>query len=505
MTAFSFVFIAVELAGIVTALLVIYARQHRSRGAVAWVIALLGLPWVALPLYWMSGKVRYGEYQRSKEQTLKLLDPILSSLAEPAPDDSSAASLTTLDPLNTRRGPGEASALERFSTLRDYSDNATLLYSETERAWDDIKLSLEAAEKYILLQSYLLRDDDLGRQIGEILKRAGVRGCDVFVLYDELGSDDLSAGFVDEMRDAGVHIRGFSETRRFLPKIRMNFRNHRKVLVIDGVVGFVGGMNLGEEYLDGADQFCSWRDTHLRIVGSAVLTLQLGFVTDWRFACKGDAQMRPHELSWQRNRDQTPTQKSSHSKSETGDKYATSNKITVCDIGPDRKILTGDVLFTVLLEAAVTRLWIATPYFVPDDRVISTLKAAAIRGVEIKVIVPRISDHKIFPLVHEEFARELKPYGVEIYAFGPGFMHQKVLLVDDKYACVGSANFDNRSFRLNFEVVAILHGAEPCENFSAMLREDFDKTTLLDPESQADRGLFYRFVSRSTRLLAPVL
>jgi len=163
------------------------------------------------------------------------------------------------------------------------------------------------------------------------------------------------------------------------------------------------------------------------------------------------------------------------------------------------------VLFTTLLEAAEQRLWIATPYFVPDDRVISTLKSAALRGVDVRVIVPKSSDHPVFPRVHDQFARELDAYGIKLFAFEPGFMHQKVMLIDNKYGCVGSANFDNRSLRLNFETLAIVYGREFCTELEQMLNADFNKSTYIDPELLAKQNVFDRLLSRSTRLLSPVL
>ena len=243
----------------------------------------------------------------------------------------------------------------------------------------------------------------------------------------------------------------------------------------------------------GADQFSAWRDTHLRIEGPAVGALQLGFVGDWNFAHKGLHELDAASLAW----GAIPRLE--------GAQRDDAREVTICNIGPHQRTLSGDVLFTTLLEAAEHRLWIATPYFVPDDRVISTLKSAGLRGVDVRIIVPAKSDHNVFPKLHEEFARELEPFGVRIFTYAPGFMHQKVILVDCKFASIGSANFDNRSFRLNFEIVAVVYGAAFCTEVEAMLQADLESTTLLDPCAPLPSSWWYRLATRSTRLLAPVL
>ena len=463
------VLIGVHALGAATAVHLIYRGNHQSRGALAWVIALLGAPWLALPVYWLSGQVRYDHYANSQRISRQAIRSAVA--AGPETDDGTHASVG------------------RHFSLFGYQAAATLeLLIDGERTFDAILDAIGGSKRYVLVQSYLVRDDVIGRRLAEALTGAVDRGCRALFLYDELGSFELSKSYLSELRQAGVEVRGFTVRRRLLPRFRANFRNHRKTVVVDGTTGFVGGLNIGDEHVHGGCDFADWRDTHLRIEGCAVAGLQAAFVEDWQFAGKDHGSSIIAELHWQPyGRD-----------GEVRD-------VCICSIGPQEKTYSGELLFTDLVQTAKERLWIATPYFVPDDRIIAAIKVAALRGVDVRVLVPQKSDHAVFRWVHREVAAELGAYGIQIFSFQPGFMHQKVLLVDRTIASIGSANFDNRSFRLNFEQVALVERQALIVEVERMLQADFERAERLTVETERSAPVWRTFFSRACRLLAPVL
>jgi cardiolipin synthase len=478
------IYLSGHIVGLASAVLVIMQGTHRARGAVAWVLGLIGIPWIAVPLYWLTGHVRYDDYAAAIDVIDAELDSVLPNEQD---GDANAHPVATLD---QSRAAGEAQALNRFGIAPTSQGNEADIYRTGSEAFDAIDASIQRASDYVLLQTYLVRDDAIGQKIARSLIDACARGCSVYVLYDELGSRGLSDKYVRALTEAGAQVFAFSLTRRFLPRLRLNFRNHRKLLIVDGETAYLGGLNIGDEYINGGAEFTAWRDTHMRLAGPSVLALQRLFVEDWYFASHDDDNSHlVKALVWQ-----------APAETPEGD----CNHVTICGLGPHLRILSGDELFTFLIESAVQRLWIATPYFVPDDRVITSLKTAALRGVNVTVLVPRALDHGIFARVHDAFANELLAYGIELYFYEDGFMHQKVMLVDDKYAAIGSANFDNRSFRLNFEMVAIISAGPAIAEVEAMLREDLSGATAFDP-ANAHQTWYDSLLANIYRLMAPVL
>lgn len=468
-------------AGVLTALLVIMRGTHQTRGTLAWVVALFAIPWLALPAYWLSGQVRYDDYATSQAETRSKIGAEISTANQ------------------TKESEQTLAAIANFSLLGFQPSENHQLYIDSRDAFASMETAINNASTYVLLQSYLFRDDDAGQRIVAALKNASARGCKVCLLFDELGSFDLKKAFVQDLRRDNIAVHGFSVSRRLLPKIRLNFRNHRKILVVDGTVGFVGGLNIGDEYVDGATMFSAWRDTHLKIAGPAVAGLQATFIEDWRFANKGDKLITIPELLW--------CQKDADAAETTGvaQRDTKQARIGICALGPHQRLYSGDLLFALMMQSARSRLWIASPYFVPDDRVLASLKAAGLRGVDVRVLVPKSTDHQIFTRVHQEYARELFEYGITMYYYEKGFMHQKVMLIDDRFASIGSANFDNRSFRLNFEVVAVISDRKLTNQVAQMLHSDMDTASRIEADWTSYQSFYDKLITRACRLLSPVL
>ncbi len=263
---------------------------------------------------------------------------------------------------------------------------------------------------------------------------------------------------------------------------QLNFRNHRKIVIVDGRVAWVGGLNVGDEYLGLDPKMTPWRDTHMRLAGPAALGAQVAFLLDWCWATK-----ELLDLSW----DPVP--------SDTGDSQA-----LLFYTGPSEERETAKLIFTHLINVACERIWIATPYFVPEPGVSAALRLAALRGVDIRVLVPKHNDSTFVRFASYYYMQDLSDLPIRFFQLPEGFMHQKVMLVDESLAVIGTHNFDNRSFLLNFEISALTHDKAFAGEVAAMLKADMDRAEAIAPAAFADRPFWFRFAMRAARLTAPI-
>ena len=466
------------VAGTLTALDAIM-KARTPQGSTAWVFALATLPLVALPLYWILGRSKFEDYLT----TLRQFDSEVADGLASATEGPLQPYLVSRDAEADGREAGEMRAFDAMATLPFTHSNALSLLVDGRATFDALFEAIDAAEHYVLAQFYIIHDDDIGREFKPHLMDAARRGLTVRLLFDSVGSWRLPRGYKRELADAGVHVCAFTGPRNWLKKLRLNFRNHRKIVVCDGQVGFVGGLNVGDEYLGRDESIGPWRDTHLRVEGPTVQGLQLSFARDWFYGTHD----RLNDLMWE------PTPASAN------------QTALVLASGPSDELETCGLLYTHAIESAEERVWIASPYFVPDGRVLGALQLAALRGVDVRVLMPRTSDSVFFKWVPYAYLPEVERAGVKVYLYEPGFMHQKVALVDRDFATVGTANFDNRSFRLNFEATVVARDAGFCDEVAAMLEADFARATRISQDELADQSALFRFAAQATRLLAPVL
>ena len=308
---------------------------------------------------------------------------------------------------------------------------------------------IQAANDYVLVQFYIVRDDDIGRELKARLIEKAADGVKVYFLYDEIGSLGLPRSYTQELSSGGVRILPFHSRKGSGNRFQLNFRNHRKTVIVDGRVAWIGGHNVGDEYLGRSEEFGYWRDTHVRVEGPAVIGAQLAFVEDWRWA----ADETLSELTW---RPHVPADGVAHA--------------VVIASGPADAMETASLMYTQAINTATRRIWIASPYFVPDDAIVQALQLAALRGVHVRILIPENSDSLLVKLAAYSYFDEVSIAGVEFFRYQRGFLHQKVTLVDNNVAFVGTANFDNRSFRLNFEITTLVVDSEVrhrcCRNVS---------------------------------------
>ena len=454
------------------------AHARTPQGSAAWIVALVAMPYLTLPVYWVFGRSRFEGYVRDVRQ----FDAEVDARLDAAHDEIAA-----WEPPPETADERTASELRGFSALARLPftrGNRLRLLVDGEATFSAILDAIDRAEDYVLAQFYIVHDDGLGRDFQRRLLAAAARGVRVRLVYDGVGSHALPRGYVRALREGGVEVQEFAGERGWLGRFRINFRNHRKIVVVDGREAFVGGLNVGDEYLGLDPVLRPWRDTHLAVSGPAVQALQLSVARDWYY---GSGEV-PDGLLW-------------HMEAAHGaDQHA-----LVVASGPADPLETAGLLYVQAIAAAEERVWIASPYFVPDGMVLGALQAAALRGVDVRVLMPRMADSWMFRFVPYAFLPEVERAGVRVFLYEAGFMHQKVVLVDDDYAAVGTANFDNRSFRLNFEVTLLAHDAALCADVEAMLLADLARSTSVTEADLETESLPFRLAAQATRLLAPVL
>ncbi|WP_090087752.1 cardiolipin synthase [Lentibacillus persicus] len=363
-------------------------------------------------------------------------------------------------------------------------DNSVKIFTDGQEKFEQLIEDLNNAEDHIHLLYYILRHDRLGKRVGDILMRKAKQGLEVRVLYDDMGSRKISKKFLRRLRRTGVEIESFFPAS--IPKInlKINYRNHRKLAIIDGKIGYIGGFNIGDEYLGQNQKFGYWRDTHLRISGGAVMNMQTRFILDWNQASRNDIIYDDRYYTFE----------------PSGDVG-----IQIVSSGPDsdwEQIKNG---YIKMIMSAKEYVYIQTPYFIPDDSLQDTLRIAALSGIDVKIMIPNKPDHPFVYWATLSYIGDLLKAGAEVYVYQNGFLHAKTIIVDGKIASVGTANIDVRSFRLNFEVNAFLYDQGLSERLLAAFQDDIALSTQMTDKLYRKRSLGVRFKESISRLLSPIL
>ncbi len=438
------------------------------QGAVAWVVFLLSAPYFALLPYLFLGHHRYRGYVIARQSSAQVVEGVRRFEAALRPDTP-----PRIDP----------TPFEKLAHMPALRGNALVPLIDGQAAFDAIFAAIDAAERYVLVQFFIVHDDDLGRALHARLTAAAARGVAVRFMTDAVGSKSLPRAYVDGLRAAGVRVADPRRQRRPRQRLQMNYRNHRKTVVVDGRIGFTGGLNVGDEYMGRSPVFGPWRDTHVELRGPVVSQLQLSFVEDWHWA---EGELILDQLVWDAPLD-------------PADMTA-----LLVPAGPADSDETGTLFFFSAIAAAQHRVWIASPYCVPDPTVLTALKHAALAGREVRLLLPEMIDHYLPWYAAFDCFDELAEAGVEIWRYQEGFLHQKVVLVDDAFAAIGTANLDNRSFRLNFETMAIGFDEGFAASVEAFLARDFTKATRLE-RRLAEQPARIRYGAPVARLFAPLL
>ena len=461
-----------EIMGILSALHAVMTART-SQGAIAWGVSLLTFPVVTVPAYWVLGRNKFEGYVTAKrmagsdfEKQYEVLDQRLAKYRIPK-----------------AKLPAGAHAAEKLADLPFFTGNEVELLIDGDATFESIIAGIEQAKQYVLFQFYIIKDDELGRYFKDLLIKKARAGIAVHMLYDEIGSADLSKGFIHELRRGGAEINAFNTRKGVRNRFQINFRNHRKIVVVDGKEAWIGGHNVGDEYRGKDPKFGHWRDTHMRLAGPAVLSAQLSFCADWHWAT--DVSLL--HLNWH------PAPAESES-----------IPVIIVPSGPADEVEIASLMFLQTINAAKKRVWIQSPYFVPDDAIISALQLAALRGVDVRILIPEAIDHLMVWLCAFSYHKDATITGAKIYRYTHGFLHAKTILIDDTTSAVGTANLDNRSLRLNFEITAWLYDPDFAKQMETMYLADFENARLMTVEDLSEKPWWFKLAVQCARLTAPI-
>lgn len=454
----------------------ILSLKRETTSAIAWCLLVILVPIFGVGLFVLFGyqsvtrplrrkREHRARYRRAPGAPL----PVEAPSAEPEAD----ANYEGLGRLATR-----------LDASPPVSGNAVKFFHEGRAAFEAMTEAIRAAEHHVHLEFFIFRDDKFGRSLLDLLAQKAKQSVEVRLLTDGIGARRFRPAQAKALVAAGGKLASFLPVSLLRRRIQVNLRNHRKVVVVDGRVGFTGGLNVGDEYLGESPRFGYWRDTFLRLEGPAVEPLHRVFVEDWDFAT-GEALKGNAYFPLPRRLGDVTTQ--------------------VIASGPDQEHWSiREVYFASMLRAR-KRLWITTPYYVPDQAIRGAIALAALSGVDVRLLIPKFPDHWITYFAGRYYLPELLAAGVKIYQYSRGFVHAKVLLVDGRWASVGTANIDNRSLLLNFEVSCLFHSPAAVEALESQFQEDLFDSVRLDSRVFANRPLAGRILENVCRLFAPVL
>ncbi len=442
----------------------VLARRREPSVTLAWLLALFLLPAVGVVLFWIFGR---GAVRRTARPRRRLLEGRRVSEAEPDLDAIPSA----LRPL--------AHAAWRAASAQVTGGNRVEVLVNAGEAYPAKLAAIERAKSRIDMAYYIFRPDGTGRRFRDALAAAARRGVEVRLLLDAVGCAGTGR-FFQPLRQAGARVASFlplSPWRAWT----LNLRNHRKILAVDGAIGFTGGINIGDEYL-GASRVGTWRDTHLSLEGPAVQALSAVFADDWSYST-GDPIPTPVAPP-----------------PAVGGSF-----VQIVPSGPEDRAEAIYQAYFAAIATARSSLDLTTPYFIPDRAIAVALVSAALRGVRVRLLVPYKNNQRLTALAGRSYFDELIEAGVEIYLYTPGMIHAKTLVIDGAFGSVGTANMDVRSFRLNFEVNGLLYGGTAVARLGEIFERDLAAGTRLDPDRFGRRSLWQKAAEGGARLLSPIL
>ena len=475
----SFLSVGYILFVIVTIAVIIHDKREPVK-ALSWIIVISLLPVVGFVFYIVFGRNHRKQklFNRKELHDLEQID---------------ALSRQQIYEIN------HPSLLHK-SEISDHRDTITLLLNSNKalltvhnrvrvlndgaETFDEIRRALRQARESIHMEYYIIEDDELGREIADILIAKAAEGVEVRLIYDDVGSWGLGRKYLGRLRRAGVEVRCFMPVVFPWLTSHVNYRNHRKILVVDGRVGFTGGINIAQRYITGT-KLGPWRDTHLRLEGEAVGMLQIVFITDWFFVTKKLLADYDKYLPKTHVRDET--------------------MIQIVTSGPDSDWASIMQAFFSAISHAQHHIYISSPYFLPNEAILTAVKVASLSGIDVRIMIPSRSDSKIVYWASRSYIGELIEANVKVYLYRKGFNHSKLIMIDGRFASVGTANMDIRSFEDNFEVSAILYDRAITESLEADFLRDLERSRLVTRESWESRPLLHNMYEAMSRLFSPLL
>lgn len=479
---FHFIMKNIVIINILLSLIIVFFERRSPQAVWTWLLLLYFIPIVGFILYLIIGQ----DYHKNKMFKAKEIEGELKYAVRRQEETIYYRQLKMTSP-----------ALNRFRDLVLYNleagqavltdNNDIRIYTDGKEKFHALIEEMKRAKKYIHVQYYIIRNDEVWQDIEKVLIEKAHEGVEVRVLFDSMGCRTMHKRDWDRLKREGIRVAEFFPAILGQLQMRVNYRNHRKIVVIDGKVGFVGGFNVGREYIGKDEKFGYWRDTHLCIEGAAVTSLAVRFVLDWNYAAHENLFLEDHlfEIPQYDRHGFDPVQ--------------------IISSGPDSQTKTIHDNYLHLIHSARNHVYIQTPYFIPDASILDALKIASKSGVDVRIMIPCKPDHPFVYWATYSYIGEMVAAGAKCYVYNNGFLHAKTLSVDGMVACVGTANMDIRSFGLNFEVNATIYSERTVQRLERAFENDMTMSTQVTRKIYEERNLLIRFKEQFSRLLSPLL
>lgn len=463
---------------------VIFIENRSPQSTLAWLLVLAILPGIGVFMYILFGRShwrRRKHLHRSEERRIVFREILAGKSFD----------LENSPPLN-ERSTYLTQVLQKFGGGPVANETTTKLLTNGDETFTEIIQAIENATHHIHIQYYIYRSDDIGTEIRDALIRKAKSGVIVRFLYDGLGSNKLKKSFLQPMKEVGIEVIEFDSILSPWLLETVNYRNHRKIVIVDGTIGFTGGLNVGDEYLGRSKKFPIWRDSHLKIEGKALYKLQAIFLEDFLYATS-----RLNTSSWNQFMDKAyfPSQGI----------HQAEGAVQIVASGPSSDDTNIRNALLKVMGSAKKSIWIATPYFIPDQETLTLLRLSALSGVDVRILYPGKGDSVISDQASQSYFSPLLKAGVSIYSYKDAFMHAKIVLVDDEVASIGTANMDIRSFELNYEIIAVLYESNTVLDIKNDFEQDFKESIEITWASFQKRSIQKRMLESLMRLISPLL
>ena len=454
----------------------------------SWVIIIIVLPYIGLILFLLFGRNFRKEkiFNRKGAADLKVWNEMCREELKEIVDEGKLPE--ELEPFRKLI----IHNIQASHSLLTINDETGILFSGKD-ALDSMYNAIAQAKEHIHLQSYIIVDDIIGNKFKELLIKKAKEGVEVRVIYDSVGCWSLSDDYIQEMKEAGIEILEFSKTRFLFPTTKINYRNHRKILVVDGKVGFLGGVNIADRYYSGGS-FEEWRDTHIMLKGEAVHSLQASFLLDRFFIIHKNLRKRKKYYP------EVNISQPNYDIDSSNPYYA-----QIISSGPDSDWSAIMQCYFLAITQAKRSIFIVTPYFTPSESILNAIKITSLAGVEISIMLPERSDTKLTHWGTMSYISELLKANVKIYLFKKGFNHSKVLSIDGEFCIIGSANMDNRSFEHNFEITSVIYSRESAQIIEKQFVKDMSRCYLITESKWKKRSKSHKIKESIARLGSPLL
>lgn len=470
---------------LVTVCIYIIFNTRSSTKAISYLLLAVFLPVAGMILYFLLGGINYRNTLIYSKKLIEDEDRLIKLNIEMEADVSSVVK-RNLHEVHNRESLVKIVMKENMSPLTD--GNSVKILINGEKKFPEVFEAIDEAKNHVHIEYFIFENDKIGNEFKKLLIHKARQGVNIRFIYDDFGSRNIRRNLVSELRAGGVEAYPFNRIRFMLLANRINYRNHRKIIIVDGNVGFTGGINVSDKYIndDTNDNKIFWRDTHLRIDGPGILYLQHIFLCDWNFC--SNQKIIPNDEFFNNT------------------KYYDDNVcVQIAASGPDSPNSTIMLTFLRAITLAEKEIMITTPYFYPESTILNALKMAALGGVNVKIIIPYISDYKIINTASRSYFDELLNAGVEIYLYKKGFIHSKTMVIDRNLASVGTANMNHRSMDLDFEATAMIYNNEVAGKLTDLFYKDLEDSEKINIEEWKQRPLSQKFLEKSAKLLSPFL